>query len=164
MRSKAATVAEYLATVPPEQKQTLSAVRAALKRSLPKGYVETMQSGMISYVVPLSTFPDGYLGDTSVPLPYASLAAHKSYSALYLMGVYGDPELERWFRRAYAESGKKLDMGKSCVRFRTADELALDVIGAVLAQVPVSAYVNRYLAARGTAKKTPARSRSRSRG
>jgi len=158
MRSQAASVAEYLASVTPEQKKTLATVRAAVKRSLPKGYAETMQSGMISYVVPLSTFPDGYLGDASIPLPYASLAAQKNYSALYLMGVYGDPELERWFRAAYAKSGKKLAMGKSCVRFKTADELALDLIGEVLAKVSVQAYVERYVATRGAPKNTRPRS------
>lgn len=149
VRSAATTVPEYLAGLPPEQRRELSAVRTALKKSLPKGYAETLQHGMITYVVPLATFPEGYLGKTDVPLPFVSLAAQKRHLALYLMNVYGNPDLEQWFRAAYAKSGKRLDMGKSCVRFRTSAELALDVIGKALARSPVRDYVDRYVAARG---------------
>ena len=152
MQSKATTVEEYLASLPPERRKELATVRAAMKRALPKGYAEMLQYGMISYVVPLKLFPDGYLGKKDVPLPCVSLAAQKNFYALYLMNVYGNPELERWFRAAYAKSGKKLDMGKSCVRFKNAADLALDVVCEAIARTPVSDYVERYLAARAAPK------------
>ena len=134
-------------------------MRAAVKRALPKGYAETLQHGMISYVVPLKLFPDGYLGNKDVPLPFVSLAAQKNFCALYLMNVYGSPELEDWFRAAYANSGKKLDMGKACVRFKSADDLALDVVCETIARTPVADYVERYTAARA-APRAEARSRA----
>jgi len=158
MQSKATTVAEYLASLPPDRRKELAMVRTAVKRALPKGFTETLQYGMISYVVPLKVFPDGYLGKKDVPLPYVSLAAQKSFYALYLLNIYGSPELERWFRAAYAKSGKKLDMGKSCVRFKSTADLALDVVCEAIARTPVTAFVERYVAAR-----SPARARSTNR-
>jgi hypothetical protein len=148
MQTQATTVAEYLASLPAQRRTELARVRTAVKRSLPKGYAEVLQHGMISYVVPLKLFPDGYLGKKDVPLPYVSLAAQKNFYALYLMNVYGSRELEDWFRAAYANSGKKLDMGKSCVRFKSADDLALDVICEAIARTPVAVYVERYTAVR----------------
>ena len=152
MRSQATSVSEYLAGLPPERRKELSSVRAVIKKKLPKGYAETLQYGMITYVVPLKTFPEGYLGKKDVPLPFVSLAAQKNHLALYLMNVYGDPELERWFTAAYARSGKQLSMGKSCVRFQASADLALDVIGEAIARTPVAEYVERYAAARGKTK------------
>jgi hypothetical protein len=125
-------------------------VRRLIKKSLPKGYAETMQYGMISYVVPLKRYPKGYLGKKDVALPYVCLAAQKSYLALYLLNVYSDPKTVRWFKSAWAKSKKKLDMGKSCVRFRAADDLALDVIAETVAKTPVKAFIERYEAARGS--------------
>jgi hypothetical protein len=149
MQSKAATVAAYLASVPAERRAELSVVRRVIKKSLPKGYAETMQYGMISYVVPLKRYPAGYLGKKGVPLPYVCLAAQKNHLALYLLNLYSDPKTVRWFKSAWAKSKKKLDMGKSCLRFRTADELALDVIAETIAKTPVKAFVERYERVRG---------------
>lgn len=149
MQSSAKTPAEYLASLPAERRKELAAVRRVIKKHLPKGYAETMQYGMISYVVPLKLYPAGYLGKKDVPLPYVSLGAQKSHLAVYLMNVYGDAKLERWFKAAWEKSGKKLDMGKSCVRFETADALALDVLGQAVAKVPVKAFIERYEATRG---------------
>jgi hypothetical protein len=149
MQSKAATVAAYLASVPVERRAELSAVRRVIKRSLPKGYAETMQYGMISYVVPLKRYPAGYLGKKGVGLPYVCLAAQKNYLALYLLNLYSDPKTVRWFKSEWAKSKKKLDMGKSCLRFRTADELALDVIAETIAKTPVKAFIERYERVRG---------------
>jgi len=148
MQTKATTVVEYLASLPPERRRELATVRKAVKRALPKGYAEIIQYGMISYVVPLKLFPEGYLGKKDVPLSCVSLAAQKNFYALYLMNVYGSSELERWFRAAYAKSGKKLHMGKSCVRFKSAADLALDVVCEAIARTPVSDFVERYVAAR----------------
>lgn len=141
-------MAEYLAALPPERRKELAKVRAVIKKQLPKGYQETLQYGMVSYVVPLALYPAGYLNKKDVPLPYVCLAVQKNHLALYLMNVYGSPQLERWFRSAWAKSGKKLDMGKSCVRFKVADDLPLDVVGEAVARTPVQEYIERYEAAR----------------
>jgi len=144
VKTDAASVSEYLATLSPERRKELVKVRAAIKKALPKGYRETLQHGMITYVVPLTIYPEGYLRKKDVPLPFVSLAAQKNHLALYLMNVYGDAKLERWFRSAWAKSGKKLDMGKSCLRFQVAEDLALDVVSQVVAKTSVKEYVARY--------------------
>lgn len=141
VQSKAKTVEEYLAGLPPDRRAAIEAVRATILKNLPKGFEECMQFGMISYVVPLKLFPDGYLLDKKTPVPYASLGAQKNHMAVYLMGVYGNPEINRWFVEAYRKSGKKLDMGKSCVRFKKLDDLPLEVIGEVISKVPVKSYI-----------------------
>lgn len=153
MPTPVTSVSAYLASLPPERKRELSKVRSVIKKNIPKGYEEIIQYGMISYVVPLTRYPDGYLNKKDVPLPFLSLAAQKHHLALYLMNLYGDPALERWFRAAWAKSGKKLDLGKSCLRFSSAEDLALDVVGEAVARTPVDAYVERYEAARKKPRK-----------
>jgi len=123
MKSTAATPAEYLKELPDDRKKAISAVRKVILEHLPKGYEETIQYGMISYVVPHSIYPKGYHCKPSEPLPYALLSSQKNYMAIYLCHVYGDKKTETWFRKAYAATGKKLDMGKSCVRFKKLDQL-----------------------------------------
>ena len=139
--SKAKTVADYLAGLPADRRKTISTVRAVVRKHLPKGYKESIGYGMICYNVPLSTYPDTYNGQ---PLCYAALAAQKNYCAIYLMNVYGDGPAAASFREGFKRAGKKLDMGKSCVRFRTADDLPLDVIGRTVASTPVKAFIARY--------------------
>lgn len=162
----AASANDYVASLPPERKQAISALRALIKKHLPKGYVESTQYGMISYVVPLSTYPDGYLGKKDVPLPYICLASQKQHMAVYLMCVYGDAKLSQWFASAWKKTGKKLDMGKSCLRFKALDDLALDVLGEAIGRVSVKDYVALYESNRGgrasakpksAAKKQPAK-------
>ena len=151
---------EYVASLPADRKQAISAVRALIKKHLPKGYVESTQYGMISYVVPLATYPEGYLGKKDVPLPYICLASQKQHMAVYLMCVYGDAELSRWFTFAWKKTGKKLDMGKSCLRFKSVDDLALDVLGEAIGRISVEDYIALYVANRGgraAAKKKPAK-------
>ncbi len=143
MQSKAKTVAEYLDSLPPDRRAAISAVRKVILDHLPKGYAECMQYGMIGYAVPHNIYPPGYHCDPSQPLSLAMLSSQKSHMAIYLMTVYGDPKTEQWFRKAYAASGKKLDMGKSCVRFKKLEDLSLDVIGQTIARVPVKEYVAR---------------------
>jgi hypothetical protein len=145
MTRAAHTVAQYLAQLPPDRRGAITEVRDAINARLPPGYEETLQFGMISWVVPASRLAATYNGQ---PLALVSLASQKQHMALYLMSVYGDRELEAWFRAAYREAGKMLDMGKSCVRFKTLDALALDVIGEAIARVPVDAYVAAYEAQR----------------
>lgn len=153
MQSKAATVKEYLESLAEDRRAAIQAVRKVILKNLPKGYKEVMQYSMIGYVVPLSLYPAGYLGKKDMPLPYAGLASQKNYMALYLMNVYGDEEIERWFKSAYAASGKKLDMGKSCVRFKKLEDLALEVIGEAVARTPVKKTIEQYERARKTGKK-----------
>src|SRR5258708_4649818 len=118
MTSKATTVDQYLAELPEDRRAAISAVRDAILKNLPKGYEEGMQYGMIGYYVPHSVFPAGYHCDPKQPLPFAHLASQKNYMAVYLMGVYGDSPHSKWFVDAYKRTGKKLDMGKACVRFK----------------------------------------------
>lgn len=141
-----ASVADYLATLPEDRRRALQAVRKAIKVALPAGYHETIQYGMISYVVPLKLYPQGYLGKPDVPLPFVSLASQKNHMAVYLMCVYGATEAE--FRKAYLATGKKLDMGKSCVRFKKLEDLALGVIADAIRAMPVSEYIEKYESAR----------------
>lgn len=144
MTSKAKTVQEYLAGLPEDRRAAIAAVREVILKHLPEGYEEGMQYGMIGYYVPHSTFPAGYHCDPKQPLPFASLASQKNHMALYLMCIYGDAKLRRWFESACEGSGKKLDMGQCCVRFKKLEDLPLDVVGKTIARVPVADYVARY--------------------
>ena len=153
MQSNATTVRDYLAELPPERRKAIQEVRKVIKKNLPKGYKEVMQYGMIIYVVPLKRYPQGYLNDKKTPLPYASLASQKNHMAVYLMSIYGDKKLLSWFNKAYKASGKKQDMGKSCVRFRKLENLPLDVIGQAIAKVSVDDLIKMYETARKRLKK-----------
>jgi hypothetical protein len=132
VQSKAATVEEYLESLPEERRAVVAAVREVILRNLPEGYQETMNWGMISYEVPLEKYPKTYNGQ---PLCYAALAAQKNYYSLYLMAAYGDSKGGERLREEFRKAGKKLDMGKSCVRFRKLDDLPLEAIGRVIASM-----------------------------
>jgi hypothetical protein len=136
--SKAKSVTEYLASLPPERRAALAAVRRVIKKNLPRGFVEGMQYGMIGYAVPLSRYPNTYNGQ---PLGIACLASQKNYMTLYLMGIYADPGGRKWFEGAFKKAGKKLDMGQSCVRFRKLEDLPLDVIGEAIARTGVDEFI-----------------------
>lgn len=148
MTSDAKTVAEYMESLPEDRKAAISKVRAVIRKNLPKGFAEVMQYGMIAYVVPHKLYPPGYHTDPKQALPFAALASQKNNMAIYLMTVYQDRALETWFRAQYAGRGLKLDMGKSCIRFKKLEHLPLDVIGEVIAKVPVADYIARYEPAR----------------
>ncbi len=143
--SKAATVADYLAALPADRRAAMEAVRKVILKNLDKDYEEGMQYGMIGYYVPHRIFPAGYHCDPKQPLPFAGLGAQKNHMAIYLMCAYGSPELQEWFKKAWAKSGKKLDMGKSCIRFKKAEDVALDVIGEAIAKVPAKKYIARMM-------------------
>ena len=147
MQSKAQTVKDYLAELPDDRRAAIEAVRKVIRKNLPKGYEEGMQYGMIGYYVPHELYPPGYHCDPKQPLPFAGLASQKNHMAVYLTCQYGDAKREEWFRNAWAKTGKKLDMGKSCIRFKRVDELALDVLGEAIARVPPAAYIKHYEAA-----------------
>jgi hypothetical protein len=163
MPSQPSSVTEYLASLPPDRRAALQAVRKVIRANLDKGYKEGVQYGMIGYFVPHSVYPPGYHCDRDQPLPYLSLASQKNHMALYLFCVYTSEEEQRWFRDAWSKSGKKLDMGKSCVRFKKIDDVPLDVIAALVKRTPVKKYVARYEAARDgrPAGKKTAKKRSR---
>jgi hypothetical protein len=144
-QSNAKTVDEYLQELPAERRAEVEAVRAVVKKNLPKGYRETVANGMITYCVPLETYPNTY---NKQPLGYAALAAQKNYNALYLMTAYADSAQEKVLRDGFDKAGKKLDMGKSCIRFRRADDLPLEVIGNVVASTSPDQFIAIYEKAR----------------
>jgi hypothetical protein len=141
VKSDAPTVEEYLDSLPPERRAAISAVRDVINANLPEGYVEQMEWGMVTWVVPLEDYPDTY---NKRPLSYISLASQKNHMAVYLMGLYSEGPEESWFRRQYADRGMKLDLGKSCLRFKTLDEVPLDVLGEVVTKIPAGEFIARY--------------------
>ena len=145
LKTKARTPAAYLAALPADRRKELARVRQVIKRHLPRGYREVVNWGMITYEVPFSRYPTTY---NKQPLCYASLAAQKGHLALYLMGAYADPDNAGVLADGFKQAGKKLDMGKSCIRFQRADDLALDVIGDVVASLPVDKYIAFFEATR----------------
>lgn len=144
----ASTVAQYLAALPADRRAALSAVRKVINENLPDGYEEGMQFGMIGWYVPLSLYPAGYGENPKVPLPLVALASQKSGMVLHFLSFYGHPTLSTWFVNEYKKSGKKLDMGKGCVRFKKLEDLALGVVGRTIARVPVKEHIANYRAAR----------------
>jgi len=157
MQSHAATVAQYLAELPADRRAAIEAVRAVIRKNLDPLYEEGMQYGMIGYYVPHKTYPAGYHCDPKQPLPFAGLAAQKHHLSLYLFCVYGHPEHEKWFREAWASTGKKLDMGKSCIRFKKPEDLALDVTGEAIRRVSARKFIAFYELATGAGRKPAAR-------
>jgi hypothetical protein len=133
VQSRASTVKQYLDELSPERRKVVSAIRELVLKSLPKGYHETMGFGMISYGVPLERYPNTYNGQ---PLCYAAVAAQKNHYALYLMGAYANSRVEEELRRGFADAGKKLDKGQSCIRFKSLDDLPLDVVSRAVAAMP----------------------------
>jgi Domain of unknown function (DU1801) len=148
MQSNAASVEAYLHSLPKDRRAAIGAVRKVILDNLDQSYEEGMQYGMIGYFVPHRVYPKGYHCNPKQPLSFAALASQKNYMSLYLMSVYcgcidgGSANRHaQWFRNAWAKSGKKLDMGKSCIRFKKAEDLALDVIAEAVRRVPASMYI-----------------------
>jgi hypothetical protein len=133
MRSDAATVEQYLAELDDERRAEVELVYRTVRDAMPAGYTESMAWGMITWSVPLDRYPDTYNGQ---PLCYVSLAAQKRHNALYLMGLYADSGEAKEFRDRWTEDGRRLDMGKSCLRFKRADDLRLDLIAETVAATP----------------------------
>lgn len=144
-KGTAKTATAYLASLPPERRKELAAVRKVVKENLPKGYQEAMAAGLITWEVPLTVYPDTYNGHA---LWYVALTDHKGYASLYLMAAYGSKPLSDRLKAGFKDAGKKLDMGKSCIHFKKADDLALDVIGEIVAAVPLTEFVASAEAAR----------------
>ena len=150
MQSKAKTVAEYLASLPEDRRTAIEAIRKVIKANLSDDIEEGMTYGMIGYYIPHSVFPAGYHCDPKQPLPYAGLASQKNHLSLYLMSVYCGctPEMEtgdaKWFREAWLKTGKKLDMGVCCVRFRKLEDVPLEVVAQAIKRVPAKKFLDLY--------------------
>jgi len=130
MQSKAATPEAYMAEIPEERQTAFSKLRSIIKKNLPKGFTETMGYGMLGWVVPHSKYPAGYHCNPKDPLPFMGIASQKNFIAIYHMGLYANPTLLKWFTAAHAKaSPKKLDMGKSCIRYKNPDDIPFDLIG-----------------------------------
>jgi len=145
VKSTATTVEDYLQSLPDDRRAVVATVGDVIVANLPPGFEEGMQFGMISYHVPLERYPDTYNGQ---PLGIVALASQKNYMALYLMGVYGDAAQARWFKERWQSTGKRLDMGKSCVRFKSLADVPLDVIGETVARTSVPDFIASYEANR----------------
>jgi uncharacterized protein YdhG (YjbR/CyaY superfamily) len=143
MQSKAKTVNDYLSEIPAERAAAFSKLRQAIKKNIPKGFAEQMSYGMIGYVVPLKTFPAGYHCNPSLPLPFVNLGSQKNYIIMHHMGLYGNPELLKWFQTEYPKHSKlKLDMGKGCIRFKKPDQIPFELIAELMKKITVEKWIN----------------------
>ncbi len=139
------TVKEYLENIPQERKDTFDKLRQVILDNLPNGFEECINYGMIGYVVPHSTYPAGYHCSPELPLPFIGLANQKNFIALYHMGIYGDSNLINWFTSEYPKHAKyKLDIGKSCIRFKKMDDIPFNLIGQLLSKMTVSDWIKQY--------------------
>jgi uncharacterized protein YdhG (YjbR/CyaY superfamily) len=154
MQSKAATPEAYIAEIPEDRVAAFQKLRQTLKKNLPKGFKEEMQYGMIGYVVPHKLYPAGYHCDPTIPLPFISIASQKNFIALYHMGIYSDPKLLDWFVTEYPKHvPTKLDMGKSCIRFKRPADIPFDLLGQLAARMTVADWIAMYDSQRPGAKK-----------
>lgn len=145
MQSKATTVDEYISELPKDRQEAISKLRKEIKKNLPKGFKEGMGYGMMGYSVPHSIYPAGYHCDPKLPLPFMGLASQKNFIAVYHMGIYADPKLMKWFTDAYAkEVPGKLDMGKSCIRFKKPENIPVRLIGELASKMTVDDWIAMY--------------------
>lgn len=145
MQSKAITVDQYLAELPADRKNIISELRKAFNKNLPKGFEEGMSYGMIGYFVPHKIYPKGYHCDPKLPLPFACIASQKNHIAIYHMGIYATPELLQWFEKEWTKhSTKKLDMGKSCIKFKKAEDVPLKLIGELATKLTPQQWIETY--------------------
>lgn len=145
MQSKATTPKQYLEELPEDRKDPMSKLRQQILENLPEGLEETMSYGMLGYVIPHSVYPDGYHCNPKLPLPFMNLASQKNFIAVYSMVLYSKKELMDWFTSEYAKRCKyKLDMGKSCMRFKRMDDIPFDLIGELTAKVSAEEWISIY--------------------
>jgi len=142
---KASTPKEYIDQLPDERKKAVSKLRSVIRKNIPKGFKEVISYGMIGYVVPHKLYPDGYHCDPKLPLPFMNVASQKNFIAVYHSGVYADPKLMKWFTKEYGKRVEgKLDMGKSCVRFKKVDKIPYELIGELASKMTVDDWVKLY--------------------
>lgn len=145
MKSTETTVEEYINTLPADRKEAIEQLRKVILKNIPKGFTETISYGMIGYVVPHTLYPNGYHCDTSLPLPFMSIASQKNFIALYHMGLYSNKELLEWFTSEYPNHSKaKLDMGKSCIRFKKVDQIPYKLIAELTKKITVKDWIALY--------------------
>lgn len=145
MSEKKNTIQALINALPADRQQAIQALRTCIKKKLPKGFEEGIQYGMISYYVPHSLYPKGYHCDSKQPLPFLSIASQKNFIAIYHMGLYADPALLDWFTKAYAQANAgKLDMGKSCIRFKKPDQMPLDLLGELFSKMNPTQWIVLY--------------------
>ena len=145
MQSKAATPEEYVESLPDDRRNAINEMRKVIKKNMPKGFKETMGYGMLGYVVPHSLYPAGYHCDPKTPLPFMGLASQKNFIALYHMGIYANPTLLKWFTNEFPKHSKaKLDMGKSCIRFKKPAEIPMKLIGELAGKMTPNDWIDLY--------------------
>ncbi|MFI5203602.1 MAG: DUF1801 domain-containing protein [Flavobacteriales bacterium] len=145
MQSKATTPDAYFDELPVDRKKAMTELRKVIKKNIPKGFKEAMGYGMVGYCVPHSLYPAGYHCDPKQPLPFLGLASQKNFIAVYHMGIYASPELLKWFQKEYPKhSKKKLDMGKSCLRFKKPEEIPFKLIGELASKVTPKEWIDMY--------------------
>ena len=145
MQSKATTPDAYMAEIPEERQKAFTKLRSVIKKNLPKGFSETMGYGMMGWVVPHSKYPAGYHCNPKDPLPFLGIASQKNFIAVYHMGIYADPALQKWFVTQHAKaSPKKLDMGKSCIRYKKPDDIPFDLIGELASKMTADEWITLY--------------------
>ena len=145
MQSKAPTPDAYIAEMPADRQKVFNKLRAVIKKNLPKGFKETMGYGMMGYCVPHSLYPAGYHCNPKDPLPFMGLASQKNFIAVYHMGIYADPALRKWFVTAHAKaSPKKLDMGKSCIRYKKPEDIPFEIIGELASKLTPAEWITKY--------------------
>lgn len=145
MKVDANSIEEYIEQIPEERKQAFGKLRDVINENTPKGFNEEMNYGMLGYVVPHSIYPDGYHCDTKAPLPFANLANQKKHIGLYHMGIYTDPKLKDWFIEEYGKRCKyKIDMSKSCIRFKKMEDIPFDLVGELMQKMSVQDWIDKY--------------------
>lgn len=145
MQSAATTVTQYIAELPPDRQESINKLRNLILKNLPKGFTETISYGMIGYVVPHSIYPAGYHCDPKLPLPFMSLASQKNAISFYHMGLYADAALMKWFTDEFAKQvPTKLDMGKSCIRFKKPEQIPYELLGQLVAKMSVKQWIACY--------------------
>ena len=145
MQSKATTPDQYIAELPEDRKEVMQKLRETVKKNLPKGFEETMQYGMLGYVVPHSIYPDGYHCNSKDALPFMALASQKNHIGFYHMGIYNDPDLMKWFTEEYPKhASNKLDMGKSCIRFKNPKNIPFELLGELTTKISVNEWIAKY--------------------
>lgn len=145
MKIEANSPDDYISKLPEDRQEVMTKLRKVVIDNLPQGFSEEMSYGMIGYVVPHSLYPGGYHCDPKLPLPFMSMASQKNFVAFYHMGIYADPELLDWFVNEYSKYSKyKLDMGKSCIRFKRMNDIPYELIGQLVSKVSVDDWINTY--------------------
>jgi len=163
MPAKPTTVHEYLAGLPDDRREALQSIRKVIRKNLPKGYEEGIQYGMIGYFVPHRVYPPGYHCDPKQPVPFAGLASQKNHIGLYLMCIYSNDEHRQWFVDAWTATGRKLDMGKGCIRVKSLEDVPLEVLGEAVKRVTVKQFIEHYEATVPAAARRASKIRSTSR-